>query len=111
VTPDTTEAIEALINHPGSLLLLAEDGSTLLGTLVVGWDGWRGNLYRLAVVSSARRRGIASALVEAGHSHLRALGCPRVTALVGRSESEAAALWRSAGYTLDERIDRFVRNL
>lgn len=59
----------------------------------------------------ARRRGIASALVEAGHEHLRSLGCPRVTALVGRSESEAGALWRSAGYTCDDRIDRFVRSL
>jgi hypothetical protein len=34
-----------------------------------------------------------------------------VTALVGRDDREAAALWRAAGYTHDEFIARFVRNL
>jgi len=78
---------------------------------VVGWDGWRGNMYRLAVREDFRRRGIASRLVEEGHRHLRAVGAPRVTALVGVEESDAAALWRAAGYELDEKIARFVRNL
>lgn len=111
VTADTPEAVHALLSQPGSVLLLALEGDTLVGTLVVGWDGWRGNMYRLAVAESARRRGIASALVEAGQEHLRATGCRRVTALVGVSEAAAAALWEAAGYTRDERVDRFVRNL
>jgi ribosomal protein S18 acetylase RimI-like enzyme len=111
VTPDSAETVLALLDQPGSALLLAWEGEVLVGTLVVGWDGWRGNMYRLAVAESARRRGIASALVEAGHSHLRSIGARRVTALVGGSEEAAAALWLAAGYTRDDRIDRFVRNL
>ena len=111
VTPDTPEAVEALIDHEGSTLLLAFDGSSLVGSLVVGWDGWRGNMYRLAVPAESRRRGIGLALVEAGHAHLRSIGARRVTALVGVDQDAAAGLWRAAGYTRDERIDRFVRNL
>jgi ribosomal protein S18 acetylase RimI-like enzyme len=111
VTPDSAEAIEALIAQPGSVLLLALDGDALVGTLVVGWDGWRGNMYRLAVRSDMRRRGIALALVEAGHAHLRSIGARRVTALVGEDQDSAAGLWRAAGYARDDRIDRFVRNL
>jgi ribosomal protein S18 acetylase RimI-like enzyme len=111
VTPDTPEAIEALIDQPGSALLLAFEGDVLAGTLVVGWDGWRGNMYRLAVRADMRRRGIASALVEAGHEHLRAIGARRVTALVGVEEDAAAALWAAAGYTRDEYVARFALNL
>jgi ribosomal protein S18 acetylase RimI-like enzyme len=109
ITPDTAGGLEALLDR--SLLLLAVEGDEVVGTLVVGWDGWRGNMYRLAVREDRRRRGIASRLVEAGHDHLRRVGCPRVTALVGVEESEAAELWRAAGYEHDRKIVRFVRNL
>jgi ribosomal protein S18 acetylase RimI-like enzyme len=111
-TPDTPEAVRALLAHPGAALLVAplEDGA-LAGTLVAGWDGWRGNMYRLAVRSDLRRRGIARRLVEAGEAHLRAQGCRRVTALVGSEEDAAAGLWRAAGYARDDHVDRFVRNL
>ena len=111
VTPDTIEGVEALLRQPGSVLLLAIDDDEVVGTLVVGWDGWRGNMYRLAVRSDYRRRGIGLRLVDAGHEHLRSVGARRITALVGAEEGEAAALWRAAGYERDETIVRFVRNL
>jgi ribosomal protein S18 acetylase RimI-like enzyme len=111
VTPDTVEAVEALMAVAGSVLLLAVEGDEVIGTLVVGWDGWRGNMYRLAVRADQRRRGIGLSLVEAGHEHLRSVGARRITALVGAEEEEAAALWRAAGYERDEKIVRFVRNL
>jgi ribosomal protein S18 acetylase RimI-like enzyme len=111
VTEDTPEAVAALIAQPGSELFLAWEGDALAGTLVAGWDGWRGNMYRLAVRPESRRSGIGSALVDTGHAHLKALGCRRVTALVGVDQDVAGSLWRSCGYSLDDRIDRFVRNL
>jgi ribosomal protein S18 acetylase RimI-like enzyme len=111
VTPDSAGAVLALIAHPGAVLLLALEDEALVGTLVVGWDGWRGNMYRLAVRSGYRRRGLALQLVEAGHAHLRSIGAGRVTALVGHDEEAAGALWRAAGYSLDGHIGRFVRNL
>jgi ribosomal protein S18 acetylase RimI-like enzyme len=111
VTEDTAEAVSALIAQPGAVLLLAFSGDALVGSLVVGWDGWRGNMYRLAVLSDFRRRGIALELVEAGHAHLRSIGARRVTALVGHDEEAAGGLWRAAGYDLDDHIGRFVRNL
>jgi ribosomal protein S18 acetylase RimI-like enzyme len=111
VTPDTVEAVQALLASTGSALLLAVDDDDVVGTLVVGWDGWRGNMYRLAVRPDRRRRGIARSLVDAGHEHLRSVGARRITALVGAEEDEAAALWRAAGYDRDRKIVRFVRNM
>ena len=111
VTPDTEEAVALLITRPPSVVLLAEQDRAVVGALVVAWDGWRGNMYRLAVLRHLRRRGIARLLVEAGHDHLRAAGARRVSALVADDEEDAVGLWLSVGYERDELISRFVRNL
>jgi len=110
-TPDTAESVARLIEHTADALLVAECQGQVVGVLVAGWDGWRGNMYRLAVLRRFRRRGIARDLVEAGHDRLRAKGALRVTALVAKGEEEADALWRSSGYRFDEEMARFVRNL
>jgi len=67
-------------------------------------------MYRLAVLPEYRRHGIVSRLVAAGHEHLRAIGAPRVTAMVAREEEDAVGLWLAAGYAHDEEVARFVRN-
>lgn len=110
-TVDTPEAVGRLIDHTPGALLVAESDGRIVGVLVAAWDGWRGNMYRLAVLPEHRRRGIARRLVEEGHERLRARGARRVTALVAHDEEEATALWRSTGYAFDEQLARFVRNL
>jgi ribosomal protein S18 acetylase RimI-like enzyme len=110
-TPDDAAAVGALIAHGTDALLVAEDDGRIVGALVAAWDGWRGNMYRLAVLPEHRRLGIGRGLVEAGHERLRRHGARRVTALVDHDEVEATALWRAAGYELDHELARFVRDL
>jgi len=110
-TPDTPEALARLLATGPGALLVAEDGAggEIIGALVAAWDGWRGNMYRLAVDPPHRRRGVATALVRAGEERLRALGARRITVLVAHEEAEAVGLWVAAGYALDAAIARFVR--
>src|SRR5688500_3684489 len=110
-TRDDPEAVQQLIDRDPGALLVAEAGGEVVGVLIAGWDGWRGNVYRLAVLPPHRRQGIARQLVEAGHERLRAQGARRVTALVGGEEGAAHGLWRALGYQRDEFVHRFVRNL
>lgn len=110
-TPDDPEMVALLLERDPGALLVAEADGGVVGVLIAGWDGWRGNVYRLAVLPSHRRQGIARRLVEAGHDRLRALGAHRVTALVGGEEGAAHGLWRAVGYQRDEFVHRFVRNL
>jgi ribosomal protein S18 acetylase RimI-like enzyme len=83
----------------------------LVGTIVAGWDGWRGNLYRLAVLPTARRRGIALRLVAEAERRLTEKGAIRFSALVMSAHDPAVALWRAAGYAHDPRVGRFVRSV
>ena len=110
-TPDDPEAVKQLLERDPGALLVAEAAGQVVGVLIAGWDGWRGNVYRLAVLPSHRRQGIARDLVDAGHERLRAQGAHRVTALVGGEEGAAHRLWRALGYQRDEFVHRFVRNL
>ena len=110
-TPDDREAVLRLLDRDAESLLVAEMDGRIVGTLIAGWDGWRGNVYRLGVLPEYRRQGIALQLVEAGHARLSDLGARRVTALVGGDEGAAHRLWRALGYQRDEFVHRFVRNL
>jgi ribosomal protein S18 acetylase RimI-like enzyme len=112
VTPDRPEDVERLVREmPGSLLVAATDDGPLIGVLIAAWDGWRGNMYRLAVHPDHRRHGVARALVQAGEAQLRRRGARRVSALVAREDEVAGGLWAAAGYAYDDVIGRFVRNL
>ena len=108
---DRLEDVERLIDDSPAALLVAERGERIAGALIAGWDGWRGNMYRLAVHDDCRREGIGLALVRAGEAYLRTCGATRVTALVAFEDRAAGAFWASAGYPLDDDIGRRVRNL
>jgi ribosomal protein S18 acetylase RimI-like enzyme len=109
LTEDTPERVAVAV-AAGALLVAVVDGA-VVGALVAGFDGWRGNMYRLSVAPPFRRRGIARRLVEAGHERLRALGAPRVTALVAFDDAAARGFWEAVGYAADPVMGRMVRNL
>lgn len=110
-TADRVEDVERLVDDSPAALLVAEQDGEIVGALIAAWDGWRGNMYRLAVHGGRRREGIGLALTRAGEDHLRQRGARRVTALVAFDDEVAGEFWEAAGYPLDREIGRRVRNL
>ena len=108
---DTLDDLQRLVDEHGGLFLVAEEAERLVGTIIAGWDGWRGNMYRLAVLPEFRRRGIARFLVAEAERRLRAKGACRITALVVKSGEEAMAFWQAIGYDHDQRMVRYVKTL
>lgn len=108
---DDVPAIVTLVARDDEALLIAERGGVMVGTLIASWNGWRGTMYRLAVVPELRRRGIASALVREGERRLRQRGCRRAVALiVDDDDDHAVGFWTGVGYT-PHPMQRYVRTL
>jgi ribosomal protein S18 acetylase RimI-like enzyme len=95
-----TEAEQLLQRDPGALVV-AEDDGTIVGTLIVGWDGWRCHLYRLAVEPEVRRTGIAALLVAEARRRAHDHHAARIDAMVNVENETAVAFWESVGFAFD----------
>ncbi len=98
-------------NGATSVVLVAEEEGRIVGTVIGGFDGWRGNIYRLAVHPDHQRQGIARCLVSDLEARLVDMGAKRITALVERDHLWATGFWDAVGYGLDAGMARYVRNL
>lgn len=56
---DTNDDLRVAIKSAASSVIVAVTGGTVAGSIIVTFEGWRGNLYRLAVHPDHQRRGIA----------------------------------------------------
>ena len=83
--------------NPG-LLLVAEDGPSLVGSAMGAWDGRRGWIYHVTAAPAYRRHGLATELVGRVEAGLRELGCQRVLVIVEAANDPAMAFWASQGY-------------
>lgn len=108
---DDEGALAGLLARDPEALLVATNGDEVVGSLIAGWDGWRGSFYRLAVDPDWRRRALATALIRAGEERLRALGARRLTAIVLSEDEGAIEFWTAAGYERQVARTRFVRML
>jgi GNAT superfamily N-acetyltransferase len=73
---DDAASLQRLLDSSADALLVAEVDSHVVGALIAAWDGWRGNLCRLAVLPAYRRHGIARQLVGEGNGDSRARVLP-----------------------------------
>lgn len=106
---DTVADIRRTIESHASVLV-AEADQRIVGSLIATFDGWRGNMYRIAVHPDYRRRGIGRALVTEGERGLTKQGAKRITALVEEKYPWAIAFWSNVGYEIEPGIVRFFRN-
>lgn len=117
VTPsinDNIKELKRLVQENGELFLVAEHDRQLIGTVVGGWDGWRGNIYRLAVLPEYRRQDIGTALIREAERRLLAKGAKRLSILVEHEDALATSFWDSLkdkGYERDPRMGRYVKTL
>lgn len=111
---DTLENLQRLCREPGAAFLVATEGGRIVGSVIGGWDGWRGNIYRLAVAPEHRRRGLALALVEAAERWLVDRGARRIAAIVEGKNPLGIGFWdslRRIGYENEPGVLRYVKTL
>ncbi|KQX74126.1 GNAT family N-acetyltransferase [Aeromicrobium sp. Root472D3] len=108
---DSAADVERLLARDPEALVLATDGEDVVGSVIVGWDGWRCHLYRLAVHPSHRRRGIGRTLLEHAEQRFAAVGGKRADAMVLDGNDLGASIWTDAGYSRQPEWSRWVKPL
>ena len=113
--PDSADAVRRLIERDPEALILAvddnTDGDTVVGSIIVGWDGWRCHLYRLAVAPTHRRQGIGRDLVDRAEARFMTYGGTRADAMVLDDNALAHGVWSTAGYAPQPEWSRWVKAL
>jgi len=100
----SSEMIDRKTRVQPELFLVADLDGVVVGAVMTGFDGVRGWLHRLAVRTSARRKGIGTALVRCAERSLLALGCPKVNLQVRGSNAAVVAFYRALGYSEEDRV-------
>jgi ribosomal protein S18 acetylase RimI-like enzyme len=95
---DSFEGFARYLRRNTGLSFAAEEDGAFVGCVFGGHDGRRGYLYHLAVASTHRRRGIASALVRNALDALAAEGIGKVHIDLLADNADGLAFWQAAGW-------------
>src|SRR2546425_836057 len=105
---DSREAILAQMVMPHCRFLgVRGAGDVLLASAIANHEGRKGWINRLAVRRSARRSGIARALVAACERWLESEGIAIVAALVEGENRDSQLLFTACGYDRDDTLVYF----
>jgi ribosomal protein S18 acetylase RimI-like enzyme len=87
----------ALERNPGCGFVWREAGR-IVGTVIAGWDGFRGSIFHLAVLEQHRGQGIGSALLAAAEQTLKDMGVFQINLMVYEENGFAESLYYRRGY-------------
>jgi ribosomal protein S18 acetylase RimI-like enzyme len=87
-----------LERNPGLSLVAVDGGGAIVGSVLCGYDGRRGVIYRLAVAAEHRGQGLAADLVRRALAGLKAVGIERCLALVHTDNNGGRRFWETVGW-------------
>jgi len=87
----------------GLFFVAVSDGS-VVGTIMIGYDGRRGWIYLLAVDRKNRRRGIGSKLLRCAENRLTELGCVKINLQIVDDNALVEEFYEFNGYSAEPRI-------
>jgi ribosomal protein S18 acetylase RimI-like enzyme len=109
--PGGVSEARALLRRDPDALLIARVDKALVGSVIVGWDGWRCHLYRLVVEPRWRRSGVATGLVAEARARAQTQGAHKIDATVNFDNGPAIAFWEGQQFEQDPRDGRWSLRL
>jgi len=85
-----------------SAVLVLETENSLIGSVVVGFDGHRGWYYYLGITPDHQSAGNGRLLVEAAENWLISRGAPKAMLMVRNSNSKVIGFYEKLGYSVEE---------
>jgi RimJ/RimL family protein N-acetyltransferase len=94
---DEPAALQRHLARNPACSVAATRGTALVGTLLAGHDGRRGLIHYLVVTGSARRRGLARAMLARALDALHRAGIGRCHVTTFADNAAGLAFWRAVG--------------
>jgi len=101
---DSREGIARYLERNPGMSRVALDGGRVIGALLAGHDGRRGNLNHLAVDPAYRHRGIGRRMLAEALERLREAGIDRCHGQVFSDNTRALEFWQTLGWTIHGEI-------
>jgi ribosomal protein S18 acetylase RimI-like enzyme len=101
---DPVASIHLKTTAQPDLFFVAIREGNVIGTIMAGFDGHRGWLYRVAVSPEHQRHGIGTALVRRAEAELIARGAPKINLQIRTTNRRVQGFYEYLGYTAEERI-------
>lgn len=95
---DVPEELCKKLQRDQDLFLLACAGARVIGTVIGGWDGRRGYIYRMAVYPDYQRQGIGRMLLQELELRFRSKGAMRIALNYYPGDPRAHEFYRSLGF-------------
>jgi len=90
--------VRYLARNPGLSQVAIDQQGSIIGAALCGHDGRRGYLNHVAVDSTWRRQGVATAIIERCFEMLNGQGIDRCTILVFTDNQEGQQFWGRKGW-------------
>ena len=103
---DTPDDIRCVLDSPAAMLNVALIEERITGI----FDGWRGDIYKMAVHRYYRRQGIASGLLDSVGDFFDSGGAKRITALVESEPPLGCGFLGVPGYQYHQSMARYYLN-
>jgi ribosomal protein S18 acetylase RimI-like enzyme len=101
---DPARIIAQKLAFERELFFVALVESSVVGTVMGGYDGHRGWIYSLAVGPEVRRQGIATSLMKRMETDLRQRGATKINLQFVASNAAVMDFYRTLGYAVEERV-------
>ncbi len=87
------------------LFFVAERGGEVVGSVMAGYEGHRGQINYLAVRPDLQGSGLGRELMEFAESRLRELAVPKINLQVRAGNRGVIAFYESLGYSVDDTVN------
>lgn len=82
--------------------LVGEHDGIVIATCIVGYEGHRGWINRLAVAPALQGGGLGRALMAESERILRGVGCAKINLQVRTTNTQVIAFYQRLGFAVDE---------
>ncbi len=99
------EDIASKVAFQPELFFVAEREGRVVGAVMAGYEGHRGQINYLAVLPERRGAGLGRRLMDHAEAALREIGAPKINLQVRGKNREVIAFYEALGYRVDDTVN------